>query len=248
MSYYNHIAPQWEKATGARGGAFKSEVLNTRLLDLIGDISGRDVLELGAGNGYFARMLWRRHCGREPARMVVTDASDRLLELARVRHRTPGAEYSVLDVRKTFPFPSQSFDLVVAVMLFNELGGRAVANALAEAARVLRIGGWMVGATLHPDFVESLRRRGEIRRGRITTMPGPGRIRLPVVARSKQALRRLFVAAGLSVELEDLFPTPRVMRAKRGLRHAGARTPLALAFSACKTVEAEERKYPCHCE
>ena len=70
LSYYDRIAGRWDKVTGRAGGAFKRLVLNDRILGLIGDVSGRDVLEIGAGNSYLARLLWRRHSGREPGASI----------------------------------------------------------------------------------------------------------------------------------------------------------------------------------
>jgi SAM-dependent methyltransferase len=232
LTYYDRVARKWDEATGAQGGAFKRLVLNDRVLALAGDVAGRDVLELGAGNGYLARILWRRHSGREPNRLVVSDASERLLDIARNRYGVPRAEYAVLDVRRPFPFEAGSFDLVVAVMVLNELTDAAARRALGETARVVRLDGRLVGAVLHPKFVDGLSRRGLLRRGRPPTMPGPGELRLPVASRTVTAYRALFEQAGFDARFDDVNATQEVLNARPGLRRVGTRTPLALVFEA----------------
>ncbi len=172
LSYYDRIATSWDKATGSDGGAFNRLVLNERVLALIGDVSEQRILKLGASNGYFARLLWRRRSGKEPARLTITDSSSRLLQIARKRYVVPCAQYATLDLRTHFPFESARVDLVVAVMVFSELPARTFRNALCEAARVLAYGGRVVGAVLHPRFVAGLSRRGELKRGKPATMPG----------------------------------------------------------------------------
>ncbi len=51
MAYYDRLAKRWHAETGYHGGSFKRSVLNDLLLDRIGSIAGRTILELGAGNG-----------------------------------------------------------------------------------------------------------------------------------------------------------------------------------------------------
>jgi hypothetical protein len=84
-AYYDGIARQWHRATGHHGGALKRYVLNDLILDRIeatGPIAGRAILELGAGNGYLAPMLLRRYGGQAPARLVISDQSLALLDIA----------------------------------------------------------------------------------------------------------------------------------------------------------------------
>src|SRR5438045_5854205 len=116
MPYYDRIARRWHRVTGHRGGALKEQVLNDRILARIGAIQGRSILELGAGNGYFAPLMLRRFSGQHAARLVVTDASPALLELARREFPIAQAEYQLLDARASFLFAGSSFDLILATM------------------------------------------------------------------------------------------------------------------------------------
>lgn len=72
-AYYDRIARQWHRVTGYHGGAFKRYVLNERILARIDGIDGLAILELGAGNGYFAPLLLRRFSGQQPTHLVISD-------------------------------------------------------------------------------------------------------------------------------------------------------------------------------
>lgn len=239
MAYYDRIARKWHSVTGSRGGALKEQILNDLLLSRLPDLAGLSVLELGAGNGYFLPLALRYCSGRGPARVVITDQSEALLRIAQQAFRIPGAEYLPLDVRRPFPFDDGAFDLLLASMLFNEVPAAGFRRAAGECARVLAPSGRLVATVLHPDFVESLARREQLRRspGGMLTMPGADGLRLPVVRRTVEEYRRTFAGCGLLVRTEDVFATPEVLDAKPGLREAG---DVAMAM----LIECEKQKGP----
>jgi SAM-dependent methyltransferase len=185
MAYYDRIARKWHDVTGFHGGAFKKYILNDLLISKIGDVAGRSILELGAGNGYFMPLLLRRSSSQQPAPLVITDQSSPLLELARRHFLIPGAEYLLLEARRRFPFEAKMFDMVLATMVFNEVPTPGLRQALSECHRVLRPAGRLLATVSHPQFSESLARREELRStGSGVTMPGAEGLRLPVVRRS----------------------------------------------------------------
>lgn len=237
--YYDRIAKAWHAATGEEGGPFKRLVLNEHLLTRIGEVAGRSLLELGCGNGYFARLLRGRTAGPGPERLVLTDASDALLELARRHHPVDGAEVRRLDVREPFPFEDGAFDLVLATMVFNELTDGGLARALRECARVLREGGTLLATVTHPTFVAGLDRRGALRPlGRaLHTMPAKGALRVPVVLRTEARTVRLLEAAGFAVTCTSLRATEAVRRERPGLQQAG-NVPIALVLESTRRPQA----------
>jgi len=237
VAHYDRIARQWETVTGHHGGPFKREVLNAFLLDLMPPFPGLRILELGAGNGYFAPWAVRKRGGEAPARWAITDVSARLVEIARRDHFLEGAEYLVLDAARAYPFESGSFDLVLATMLFNEMPTPRLARALTSVRRVLIDGGALLATFLHPRFVRDLDRRGKLRppgRGdRLPTLPGPKGLRLPVVPRSEEEIEGLLSRSGFRFTGHDLAAGARVLHDRPGLRHAGG-IPVALVFDARK--------------
>jgi SAM-dependent methyltransferase len=232
VAYYDGIARRWDAITGNEGGAFKRHVLNDRLFRIIDDLRPLRVLELGAGNGYFSRLLsTRRPCER----LAVSDASPELMALARQRHPARGAEYHVLDIGADFPFDSGSFTLLLATMVFNEVRSGDLSRGLRECHRVLTSGGRLLATVLHPRFVHSLARRGQLRPARgdrgPLTMPGAKGLRLPVVRRHREDYDAMFREAGFEIDVQELLPSPKVLLEKRGAAAAG-KIPWALLYDA----------------
>lgn len=231
MAYYDRIAGRWHQETGYRGGSFKRYVLNQILIERMEAVAGRAILELGAGNGYFMPLALARYSGQVPARLVISDGSARLLDLAQAHFPLPGAEYVQLDVRAPFPWEAASFDLILATMVFNEVSTGGLRRALVACRRVLRPDGRLLFTITHPEFIASLDRRQQLRpdaEGRLT-MPGPGALRLPIVPRRLRDYERLLAKARFSWETSDVSLTEEVLHEKPALAALGDR-PLALIF------------------
>ena len=164
MAYYDKIAQQWHAATGYNGGAFKEHVLNAVLLQKLPAIDNCSILELGAGNGYFLPLVLRRFSGQTPASILVTDCSNELLEIARTNFRIPQAQYQRLDMCGAFPFEDNTFDIILAIMVLNEVPPKGFKNALRECHRILSAKGVFLFAVTHPDFIDSLQKKGLLKR------------------------------------------------------------------------------------
>ncbi len=103
-----------------------------------------DVLEIGAGSGAMAAALLRRD--DEPT-MTVTDFDSQMVEAASARLAEFGDRVTVRQADATsLPFPDGSFDAVLSWVMLHHTG--AWEKALAEAVRVLRPGGYVVGYDL----------------------------------------------------------------------------------------------------
>jgi 2-polyprenyl-3-methyl-5-hydroxy-6-metoxy-1,4-benzoquinol methylase len=128
------------------GDYYRSELHGPALLDACGDLAGRDVLDLGCGQGWFTRRL----AGRG-ARVTGVDWSPRLIERAR-RYEADapqGARYAVLDAAQVDAhFAPASFDLVTGCMSLMDMP--APGAALAAARALVRPGGRIVMSVTHP--------------------------------------------------------------------------------------------------
>lgn len=122
-------------------------------LRLLGPVSGRDVLEVGAGAAQGAR--W---CAGQGARAVATDLSSGMLRVGRRLDAALGTDGGMATGRPAayvqcdgarLPFADASFDVVLTahgVLSFvPDLGG-----ALTQWARVLRPDGRVVASLSHP--------------------------------------------------------------------------------------------------
>lgn len=128
-----------------QGDFAKRHLINGPLLDQLGPVDGRRVLDAGAGEGYLSRLLARagaRVTSVEPAQAMV----DRIRELE--GEQSLGLVIHQLDL--TDFHTDEPFDTVVCSMVLG-----AIPNwwaALASCVRALRPGGQLVITLNHPAF------------------------------------------------------------------------------------------------
>src|SRR4029453_12722813 len=107
-------------------------------LDVLGDVAGLDIVELGCGTAYFSAWLARRG-----ARGVGVDPTPAQLATARRMQQQTGLEFPLVDATgENVPLPDDSFDLVLS-----EYGAPIWADPyqwIPEAARLLRPNGRLV--------------------------------------------------------------------------------------------------------
>ena len=123
------VYAQW-RASGI--GAITEQLQRRLILTLVGDISGRDVLDVGCGDGDLAVELSRRG-----ATVTGIDASPDMIEAARARAKREGPNISfMVGEADRIPFAAERFDVVVAVTILCFVSN--VAPVFQEIARVLR--------------------------------------------------------------------------------------------------------------
>jgi len=105
------------------------------LMGLIGDLSGKWVVDLACGGGFYTRLVRQQGA----AKVVGVDLSNRMIELAREQEaeQRPGIEYVTGDVRHLEL--EGEYDLAVAAYLLNYARDRDELGAMCDAiARCLR--------------------------------------------------------------------------------------------------------------
>ena len=107
-------------------------------LNVLGDVSGLDIVELGCGTAYFSAWLARRG-----ARVVGVDPTPAQLDTARRMQRETGIEFPLIEAAgEDVPLPDASFDLV-----HSEYGASIWADPykwIPEASRLARPGGRLI--------------------------------------------------------------------------------------------------------
>jgi malonyl-CoA O-methyltransferase len=109
----------------------------------VGDVRGREVLDLGCGTGRHA--LWMAARG---AAVTAVDFSEGMLAQARRKVGAEAVRFIVHDLRDQLPFPEGRFDLVVSGLVLEHLGN--LDGFFGEVRRVLKPGGQAVVSAMHP--------------------------------------------------------------------------------------------------
>jgi len=119
-------------------GAVTEAIEQRRILELMGNLKGVRVLDVGCGDGILA-------CAAASRGAVVTavDPDPAMLAAARVRAEHAGVKANFMDGRiERLPFADASFDVVAAITVLCFIADASA--AVGEMARVLRPGGRLV--------------------------------------------------------------------------------------------------------
>lgn len=137
---YDKIAADFDADAG--DNAYNAHYDRPAVLNLLGDIKGRRVLDAGCGPGFYAEELVARG-----ADVVAFDQSGAMVALARARLGS-SAEVLQADLNEPLPFVNEAFELVLCPLVIHHITDREA--ALREFFRVLRPGGSVVLSTQHP--------------------------------------------------------------------------------------------------
>ncbi|MBW1801568.1 MAG: class I SAM-dependent methyltransferase [Deltaproteobacteria bacterium] len=141
---YDPIAEQYRQS---KYQPWRTYIETFTLMGLIGDLSGKSVVDLACGEGFYTRLVRQQGA----ARVVGVDFSKRMIELAREQEAEQrlGIEYVIGDVRQLEL--EREYDLVVAAYLLNYARDRDELGAMCDAiARCLRPKGRFVTVNSSP--------------------------------------------------------------------------------------------------
>ncbi|WP_092377509.1 class I SAM-dependent methyltransferase [Micromonospora phaseoli] len=138
---YESFAAEFE--AHARDGAYNAHYDRPAVLDLLGDLTGARVLDVGCGPGLYAEELL--------ARGAVVTGFDASPEMVRLTSRRLGArvDVRVWDLERPLSWlPDATQDIALMALVIHHIEDRRA--ALAELHRVLRPGGHLIVSTTHP--------------------------------------------------------------------------------------------------
>jgi 2-polyprenyl-3-methyl-5-hydroxy-6-metoxy-1,4-benzoquinol methylase len=123
-AYGRHIAQR--EATD-----LAQDALLSRMLELLGDLSGLDVLDAGCGEGFLSRVL-----AAHGAHVTGIDLSPRLIAMARAKDPDHTIAYHNADLSQSLPAFAEHFDRIGSHLVLNDVANlRGFAATLASVAR-----------------------------------------------------------------------------------------------------------------
>lgn len=141
MTSYDAFADSF--AAHAEDSAYNAHYDRPAVLGLLGDVSGRRVLDVGCGSGLYAEELTRRG-----ANVVAFDSSSKLVRLASLRVSSR-ADVRVHDLEDPIDWLADgSIDQAVMALVLHHLADPV--PAMREIHRTLKPGGRLVVSTVHP--------------------------------------------------------------------------------------------------
>lgn len=142
---YNKNAQNWQRR---EPNSLSDFTARPRVFELCGDVNGLDIIDLGAGEGYCARIL-----AEKGARSIQgVELSEQMVTLARQQlNDNDTIQYHCGNVVE-LEFKDKQFDLALGVFVYNYLTVDEVQRSFREAYRVLKPGGHFIFSVPHPAF------------------------------------------------------------------------------------------------
>lgn len=139
---WDRIADDW--ARHADTNDYRNLFLMPVTFELLGDVSGKNILDLGCGEGAYCRAFTKRG-----AYVTGIDGSERLINIAKAR-TDESITFLVRNANCLDGIEVDSFDIVLALMSLMDI--EDYKGSISEVYRVLKKGGLLLMSILHPCF------------------------------------------------------------------------------------------------
>jgi ubiquinone/menaquinone biosynthesis C-methylase UbiE len=143
------------------------EAFREHVLELAAPKSGEQLLDAGCGTGLTALCIATRHPG---CKVHGIDISPKMIAAARkeAQKQDLAVDFRVGSITD-LPYPDAAFDAVITNIMFHHLDLAEKRQAVAEVARVLKLGGRYISAEFGPRASNALQRR--LAKGEYTLYP-----------------------------------------------------------------------------
>jgi len=142
MNQFNEIATEYTKARAL----IVRDILDNTFHGVLGDVSGKTILDLGCGNGFYTRRL--KEAGA--SQVVGVDVAEAMIKIAKADEEDNplGIEYILTDVEKIGVI--DEFDCVTSSLLFNSVSTKENIMKICEVAyNNLKLGGRFITANVN---------------------------------------------------------------------------------------------------
>ena len=145
MDLREQLRAQWAASVEdwiGQDQAVRTDMLDSWMLDALGDVSGKHVLDIGCGEGRFCRLL-----AGMGAEVTGVDLTEGLVEAARAQSNGVG-NFIVGNAEDLEEIDCDSFDLAVSYIVMVDIFDYE--SSIRAAYRVLKPGGRFIVCTIHP--------------------------------------------------------------------------------------------------
>lgn len=122
------------------------EINKKIICDRFCKVSGKEILDLGCGYGYYTDLL--REFGNN---VIGCDGSEKMLEYAKERYTK--YEFQLVDIEKELPYGDNTFDIILSNQVLMDI--KNIESVVTECARVIKDGGILYIGIVHPAFYNS---------------------------------------------------------------------------------------------
>lgn len=141
---WHKVGKWYNKIVGESGHYYHEHVILPNLQKLVTIKPGENILDLGCGQGVYARSL------PKGVNYLGLDLGKSLIEEAKKLDRDQAHKYKVADVTRDLSLSVHSFDHVVAILSLQNMEHAEL--AIANASKSLKKGGDFVFVLNHPAF------------------------------------------------------------------------------------------------
>lgn len=135
------------EAFGDRGDFARQHLLNPAIFSLLGEVTGKKVLDAGSGTGYLARLL-----AKMGAKVTAVEPATDLFKYALAKEQANPQEIVYLQEDLSKISYRSKFDIVVSNMVFMDIPDWQ--TAIINCIHALKPKGILVFSIIHPAFEE----------------------------------------------------------------------------------------------
>lgn len=144
QKYWSAISTAYDEVVGEVGDPSQNKIINPIIEKLLGDLSGKTVLDGGCGNGY-----WSRKLSKTAKKVVGIDFTSELIAKANERGVPNNVTFLVGNLGN-LDLESEMFDVVLLNMVLIDIEN--LNQVAGEISRVTKPGGSVVISITHPCF------------------------------------------------------------------------------------------------
>lgn len=142
---WNNLGNEWLEL--AQTGESRMVFIMPYMLELMGDVSGQKILDLGCGEGGYSRELAKRG-----AEVTAVDCNEKAIEYATEQAKREGLSIQCFlrNSNDLYEIEDGTFDVVLCSMMLMDC--EDFEGTVKESARVLKSSGKLYASVLHPCF------------------------------------------------------------------------------------------------